>query len=119
VIAIYTDEYLNKLCLVPSVYERMRQEDLNVLVWVAMQHFYASADRLLLTKRTVVVQAFESYVEETVTKLATQKECRGDSTDAIRGVVERALGEHPHQQKVTDLLLSLRRQPRLRPSSPR
>ncbi len=77
VIAIYTDQYLNKLCFVPSVYERMRQEDPNVLVWVAMQHFYAGADRLLLTKRTVVVQAFESYVEETVTKLATQKESWG------------------------------------------
>jgi hypothetical protein len=35
-----------------------------------------------------------------------------DSTDAIRSIVEHALGEDPHQQKVTDLLLSLRRQPR-------
>jgi predicted AlkP superfamily pyrophosphatase or phosphodiesterase len=77
VISIYTDQYLNKLCLAPSVYERMRKEDPNILIWVAMQHFYAGADRLLLTRPTVVVQAFESYFEEAVTKLAAQKESWG------------------------------------------
>ncbi|MDP9001664.1 MAG: alkaline phosphatase family protein [Myxococcota bacterium] len=76
VISIYTDQYLNRLCVAPSVYERMRLEDPNVLVWVAMQQFYAGADRLLLTKPTVVVEAFQSFVEEAVTKLATQKETR-------------------------------------------
>jgi hypothetical protein len=76
VLAIYTDQYLNKLCLVPGVYERMRQEDPNVLIWVAMQHYYAGADRLLVTKPTVVAQAFEAFVEETLTKVASQKDSR-------------------------------------------
>jgi predicted AlkP superfamily pyrophosphatase or phosphodiesterase len=74
VVAVFTDQYLNKLCRVPSVYERMRQEDPNVLVWVAMHQFYAGADRLLVTKPTVVVEAFEAYFQEAMTKLATQKQ---------------------------------------------
>ena len=76
VLAIYTDQYINKLCLVPGVYERMRQEDPDVLVWVAMQHYYAGADRLLAARPTVVAQATEAYVEEALTKLASQKESR-------------------------------------------
>jgi hypothetical protein len=76
VLAIYTDQYINKLCLVPGVYERMRQEDPNVLIWVAMQHYYAGADRMLMTKPTIVAQAFEAYIEETLTQLASQKESR-------------------------------------------
>ncbi|HEY5243229.1 MAG TPA: alkaline phosphatase family protein [Polyangiaceae bacterium] len=76
VLAIYTDQYINKLTLVPGVYERMRQEDPDVLVWVAMQHYYAGADRLLAARPTVVAQAAEAYVEEALTKLASQKESR-------------------------------------------
>ncbi len=76
VLAIYTDEYLNKLSLAPSVYDRMRIDDPSVLVWVAMQHFYLGADRVLLTKPKVVVNAFEGYVEATMTKLAAQKQSR-------------------------------------------
>ena len=74
VIAIFTDQYLNKLCRAPSVYERMRQEDPDILVWVAMHHFYAGADRLLVTKPTVVVEAFEAFFQEAMAKLATQKQ---------------------------------------------
>ncbi len=35
----------------------------------------------------------------------------GESTETLRGLVRHALGESPHQQKVTDVLLELRRQP--------
>jgi hypothetical protein len=35
----------------------------------------------------------------------------GDSINAIGGMVRNALGDDPHQQRVTDLLLTLRRQP--------
>jgi hypothetical protein len=35
----------------------------------------------------------------------------GATTDAIRTFVQHTLGEHPHQQKITDLLLALRRLP--------
>jgi hypothetical protein len=38
----------------------------------------------------------------------------GDSAPALQAIVQGALGDHPHQQKLTDLLLSLRRLPAAR-----
>ena len=76
VLAIYTDQYLNRLLRAPTVYERMRREDPNVLVWVAMQHVYAGADRLLVTRPTVVVEAFEAAVEELATKVVSNRASR-------------------------------------------
>ena len=49
---IYTDGYLDKLGAAPTVYERMRAKDPDILIWVAMNHMFRGADRLLLTKRT-------------------------------------------------------------------
>lgn len=63
VLSNYTEQYLNQLTLAPSVYERIREKDPGVLEWVAMQHFYRGADRLLLTKRTIVAGAFAAFVE--------------------------------------------------------
>jgi hypothetical protein len=76
VLSIYADEYLNKLSLAPSVYERMRIDDPNVLVWVAMQHFFRGADRILVTKPTIVVNAFQAFVGDAVDKVSAQKESR-------------------------------------------
>ncbi len=76
VLSIFSDEYLNRLVEAPGVYGRMRQADPDVLVWVAMHHYYAGADRLLVTKPTIVAEAFEAYVEQALTKVASQKESR-------------------------------------------
>jgi len=59
-LAIYTDGYLDALRkATPSVYEQMRARDPDVLVWVAMSGVYSGADRLLVTKRSIVADAFE------------------------------------------------------------
>ncbi len=92
VISIYTNDYLNKLSLAPSVYERMRVDDPNVLVWVAMQHFYRGADRVLLTKPTIVVNAFEAFVEGAVEKAAAQKESRRIYEELDKQVVDVVIG---------------------------
>ncbi|HEY2366700.1 MAG TPA: alkaline phosphatase family protein, partial [Polyangiaceae bacterium] len=76
VLAIYTDQYLNRLLRAPTVYERMRRFDPNVLVWVAMQQVYGGADKLLVTRPAVVVEAFEAFVEEVATKIASNRESR-------------------------------------------
>jgi hypothetical protein len=65
-LAIYTDAYLDSLKTGPSVYDRMRERDPNVLVWVAMHSIYSGADRLLVTKRTVLADAFEHLVAKVV-----------------------------------------------------
>ena len=73
VLACYTDDYIDNQRLAPSVWERMRERDPNVLVWVAMQHFHAGADRLLLTDRAVIVKAFDAFIEEEVAKLRQEE----------------------------------------------
>jgi hypothetical protein len=65
-LAIYTDGYMNALCLAPTVYERMRAQEPDILVWVAMHHLFAGADRLLVTKRDILAHAFEEFLDEEV-----------------------------------------------------
>jgi len=60
-LAIYTDRYLDKLAEAPTVYERLRQRDPDILIWVTMNHLFRGADRLLLAKRTAIVNAFEGF----------------------------------------------------------
>ena len=60
---IYTDDYLDKLSASPTVYERMRETDPSVLIWVAMHNVYRGADSLLLAKRATLVGAFQDFVE--------------------------------------------------------
>jgi predicted AlkP superfamily pyrophosphatase or phosphodiesterase len=98
VLAIYTEEYLNKLCLAPSVYERMRVEDPNVLVWVAMHQLYKGADRVLLTKATIIATAFEAFFDEAMMKLASVKESRAvyaELDEHVMAVVLEALDSGP------------------------
>lgn len=73
---IYTDGYLNDLSASPSVYERMRDKDPNVLVWVAMHQFFRGADKLLLTKRSILANALEGFVEVQEKKNVEGKESR-------------------------------------------
>jgi Type I phosphodiesterase / nucleotide pyrophosphatase len=69
-IEIYTDEYLNKLVKVPTVYERMREREPDILIWVAIHQLYTGADRLLFATSTVMAHALEEglvKVEKTAT----------------------------------------------------
>ncbi len=59
-LAIYTEDYLDKLLEVPTVYELLRARDPSVLIWVAMNHIFRGADRLLLAKRRVITKALVS-----------------------------------------------------------
>ncbi len=68
-LSIYTDNYLNKLVAVESVYEQIHQHDPDALVWVGMNHFFRGADKLLLAKRTVLVKALRGFLEKQVEKL--------------------------------------------------
>jgi hypothetical protein len=76
VLATYTEDYVNDLVSVPTVYERMRERDHDVLIWVAMHQLYRGADRLLIARRTVLFDAFESYAEAEVAEQTDQKESR-------------------------------------------
>ena len=63
VFQIYTEGYANDLLEAPTVYQRLRESDPGVRVWVGMHQFYAGADRLILTDRTAMLDAFHSLFQ--------------------------------------------------------
>lgn len=74
-LAIVTeDEYANRLLSAPTVYERMRERDPNVSIWVAMHQIYKGADAFLIADRTAFVRAFEETVKDTVAKVGGKEE---------------------------------------------
>lgn len=74
--ACFTEDYLDQFRLVPSVYERMRKADPDVLIWSAMQHFHAGADRLLLTDRTVLATSLRAFTQEQIEEQVSGEESR-------------------------------------------
>jgi hypothetical protein len=73
-LSIYTDAYLDGLKSGPSVYDRMRERDPDVLVWVAMHSIYSGADRLLVTKPTILARAFEHLMEGAIATAKIEKD---------------------------------------------
>lgn len=69
-IEIYTDGYMNHLLEAPTVYERMRQHEPNILIWVAIHQLYSGADRVLFATSTVLAHALEEGLVKTA-KMAT------------------------------------------------
>ncbi len=67
---IYTDGYLNALIKVPTVYERMREKETNILIWIGVHQVYTGADRLLFATNTVLADALEEGIVKVV-KTAT------------------------------------------------
>ena len=90
---IYTEDYLDKLGSSPTAYERMREKDPDVLIWVAMHSVYRGADKLLLAKKTVIARAFEGFIEVEATKHLADKESRRLYADLDEGVVERVVSD--------------------------
>ena len=77
-IAIYTDGYLDGLKAGPTIYEQMRERDPDILIWVTMHSLYAGADRLLVTKRTILTKAFQHFLEDhTIGMITGKKDPRG------------------------------------------
>lgn len=71
-IAIYTDDYLDKLVPVPTVYEQMRAKEPEILIWVALSQIYRGADRMLFATKTVLVDALQEGVIKVAKKAALQ-----------------------------------------------
>jgi hypothetical protein len=63
ILAIYTDSAADDLLLVPTIYQRMRQAEPAIRIWVSMSQFHRGADRLLLAKRAVVADAARVWLE--------------------------------------------------------
>ncbi len=66
VLATYTEGYANRLLEVPTVYERLREKDPNVSIWVSVSQFYRGADRLLITQRSALIDMFAATLKDIV-----------------------------------------------------
>ena len=75
-LAMYTKGYLDRMKQVPSVYDRLREKERDLLVWVAVHQIFSGADRLLVTKPTILVTAFAHVVETAARKLARKEKPR-------------------------------------------
>lgn len=71
-----TEGYTNELLLVPTVFERMRERDPNVLIWVAMLPVHKGADLLLQSDRTAFADAAKAFMQKEVIDRLTAKESR-------------------------------------------
>jgi hypothetical protein len=66
VLATYTDELVNELLLAPTIYERMREREPGLSIWVAMHQVFRGADVLLLPDRVAILDAFRVILQEKV-----------------------------------------------------
>ncbi|HEU4409431.1 MAG TPA: alkaline phosphatase family protein [Polyangiaceae bacterium] len=104
VLSVYTDSALTTLRRSPTVYERMREKDPHVLVWAAMHPVHAGADRLLVTTRTALVDAFEAFAEEQVDKRLKDEESEALYETFDKNVVRAAADELDDDGPLPDVL---------------
>lgn len=102
-LSIYTDRYLDKLADAPTVYERLRARDPNILIWVTMNHLFRGADRLLLAKRTAIVKAFEAFLETELEKHGTNK-ASSKLYESLDETAVDVLLDHLHSGATPDVL---------------
>jgi hypothetical protein len=91
-----SDAYCSGLIEAPTVYERMRERDPDVLVWVAMQHVHRGADVLLLAERTALANAFEGALKNVVKSVTEGEEGRAVYEELDRQVVRVVVDEVDH-----------------------
>jgi hypothetical protein len=103
---VTSDEYANRLLDAPTLYERIRERDPDVCIWVAMHQIYSGADAFLIADRTAFVRAFEERVKDGVTKLSgTERRSRDLYETLDREVVKVVLDEVGDQgERVPDIL---------------
>ncbi|MEO6027260.1 MAG: alkaline phosphatase family protein [Candidatus Binatia bacterium] len=54
-LATYTESYVNDLLQAPTLYERLRQTDPGMTMWVSVNQCFRGADRLLIAQRRAIV----------------------------------------------------------------
>ena len=92
VVSIYTDDEADELLQVPTIYQRMRREDPEILIWVSMSQFHAGADRLLLAKRAVLAKAAQAFLERVVGQ-EDHREVYEDLDEEVMEVVFEEIGD--------------------------
>lgn len=61
-LAVYTDSYLDHFIAVPTVYERLREREPEIRIWVSMSQVHRGADLLLMARRSVIADAATAFL---------------------------------------------------------
>ena len=61
-LSVFTEGYANQFLCSPTIYEVMRKREPTIDIWVSMSQFYDGADRLLMTRRSVLGTALEAFL---------------------------------------------------------
>ncbi len=104
IMSIYTDGYLNQLVETKTIYERIREKDPSVLVWVAMSQIYRGADKLILTSRVTMVDAFGQMFVNLVDSAIGDEESRKDLYATLDAEVIEEVTEHLSESAPPDIL---------------
>jgi hypothetical protein len=92
-IEIYTDDAIDKLIDAPTVYERLRARAPDSLVWIAMSQVYRGADRLILSRRSAIATAMESFFASFMEEHFTDHVSRRVYEDLDNAVIEAVDGQ--------------------------
>lgn len=100
VVETYTEGYCNRLLPVPTVYERLREREPDVSIWVALSQFHAGADRLLMPKQTVIENTYTEFLANAVSGRGTNDTYKDIDLLSLRGI-QAELEEHPTPEVLT------------------
>ena len=88
-LAVFTEGYANGLLKAPTVYERIREREPNVRIWISMSQYYRGADRFLLTRRAVLGDAFQAIAASLVDGKMPRKVWADLDSEDVEVVAER------------------------------
>lgn len=100
---IYTDGYLDRMIEVPTLYEQIHQQDPAALIWVVMNHVFRGVDRMLLVKRSVMVRAFEGFLEKQLPKVS-DRSSRKVYEQLDKSAIDNLVSALRHHRAVPDVL---------------
>jgi hypothetical protein len=61
-LAVYTEAGADQWLHGTTIYERLREREPGIQIWVALSQFYRGADRLLLARRTALANALKAFL---------------------------------------------------------
>ena len=100
---VYTQGAVNKLVLVPTLYEKIHATDPAALIWVVLNHFFGGADTMFVAERTAFVKMFAAFVEDGLPTEERKVTSRKPYEALDLGAIE-ALLSHLDAGPVPDLL---------------
>lgn len=92
-IEIYTDDAADALLEAPTVYERLRQAEPGIRIWVSSSMFHRGADLLLMAKRQVLTDAIGAFMDEKLDKTPDVDSVYAQLDEEVIEVIVEALEE--------------------------